>query len=423
MWRWCVMSAVTLAVHLSAAPVAARTPEAWPAVTQVALEVWTSGRGEAQARLRRGVEAERGALPGRWQSVSVSAQAEAPSQRGWREAEQVLGVGATVQLGRLPTLMRQVLDRQLDALDAQARLARWAFLEQVHEAYGQWWLASAMQAHLRGAIAAARAQLEPLRQAQARGQVSALTMQDLEIELSRHELELLDVTQQQAAARAALVRLLGAASARLPAPDHLSHDAPPQQNPWRPLIARLASHPALRAAEAQRRELLARARMLDGINPAQLQLGAQATTAGARTWWMTSMLTLTIPLTNPGAGEAARLRGEALAQDAQARWLAQQLGAELEARALEYDAALARDARLGDGHLRLMRARQTALEAALARGEVTLDRALQGRRELHDAEHLQLTGRARLHLLRAHAASFARLLDAAPTPPLTARSR
>jgi outer membrane protein TolC len=408
----CVMLATSLAL---AAPASAEEL-GWESLEARAMSVWQRGAGEALARTEAGLVAQRGRLPGRWQNIQLTTQIETPGHGAatWSSAEHVFNALASVQLGALPDKRAQLLEREILTQRAQRDLEAWTFVEEVRLAYHAWWYHAAMVEHLEEDLANKQAELEPLRAAAQQQLISALDMLDLEAELGLVSAEVADAARQRDVAQAQLIALLGDGYT-LTAPEDLHSmdlSALERENPWTECLDKLAAHPALRALARRRERALAESELWDHATPWQLQLGPQIRTRALEESWIAAYVSVTIPLSNFYASDAIASRAQADALEAEARWEAARLGARLSAEAQSWRAQVEHIRRLERDLLGPTRARQELLEQAWGQHQVPLERVLRGRRQLHEAEHMLISARAALYLVRARAVALARHLSA-----------
>lgn len=413
-------SALTVYLFAMAAP-AYGAELGWDSLEDHARRVWQSGAGRALERTEAGLISQRDRLPGRWQNIQVNAQIEAPAQgaAAWSNAEHVFNALATAQLGTLPDRRAALLEQEIIVQRAQRALEQWRFIEQVRLAYHAWWFHAAMVDHLEEDLATKQRELEPLRAAADQQLISALDLLDLEAELGLVSAEVADAARQRDVARAQLIALLGDGHT-LAAPQDLHNmdlAALEAENPWDACINKLATHPALRALNAQRDRATAQAALWDSATPWELQLGPQVRTSAFEDSWIAAYVSVTIPLSNFYASDAIGARAQAAALEAEARWEAARLGSGLQAEAQSWRAQVEHIRRLERDLLGPTRKRQELLEAAWQARQVPLERALRGRRQLHEAEHMLIAARAELYLVRARAAALARHLSTPDEQP------
>lgn len=374
------------------------------AVDAVARGQWRRQRGDGLQATAAGQRAAEAAVPGRWISLSASAEpglSLGPADLG--AADNVLSATATLQLGDGPEIRRQAWAALADATEAGAAADALAFVQQIEALYVAWAAQEAVAAHLEADVAAYRAALGPLRAGAAAGALSALDLADLEADAARLAMEALDARQQVTEARAALVSALGA-SVQLQ-PIQLHPEGAPPPNPWRPLLDRLDRHPSLQALSAQAVAFEAQAKA-QAFTATQIAVGPALHVEDTGYTWAGASVQVTWPLSRPNDPAAAALRGQASAVGAQRAAARRALAAHLEGQAARYDALVAHYTALGAEHLQRLRDRVTLVERALAAGQATATRLIAARRDLHEAEHHRILVAADLYQAQALARRY-----------------
>ena len=357
----------------------------WRDVRTTATRAHELYRSSTTAARARGARQARAHVPRRINGLNVSAQPEWSPPGNPEPPEHIASASLNVQLGRQ-------LARQRDAYEAMARvfelegdLERERFVRTVEDAYTRWWALALELAHLEHYTEDALATLEELRRARERGDLMALEIADLEGELAWLENELARTRQDALEARATLVEVLGEACELTTPPSiETSREQPP--NPWRPLEAKVEELPQIQYMRAQI-EAAKASRNVQVKRAPQLSLGAGVRGVGGVHSFPFATLSLTIPLGDPNAPAREMLAGEVEARRAELAVNQRMLAANLNARALRYDALSQRLASYPSQVLSPLEARVDLIAKAHAAGHARLRQLLLARRELHEAHH------------------------------------
>lgn len=370
----------------------------WDELPALATHHYNQNAGKAAAAQLQATRAESDRLPNRLQSVSVGAQLDLPlTSRPTNQLEHGLTAGANISLGDWRALERASLTAHMDYQRAVAASERWRLLEQLTQAYAQWWSASILLNHVQADLTELSAALDRYKQASAQDS-SALALVEVEVMLGRLALERAQLEQSRQSAHAALIAILGQDTFSLPAQLKSPTLDELEREPWSALERRLERHPNLEVLRAEYRALNRRAEAAEALFPWSIQLGAQVMTQGFDAWWWTQNVSLVIPLANPGKAQAARHRLEASANLEQQRVAALALKTQWQARSRQYMATLNTLKVHTDALLKPMLRRQRLLDAAATSSQIPALRAIESRVELHELEHQQLMQLAQLRL-------------------------
>lgn len=358
----------------------------WQNLQHTVLDTFQNGPGQSATILQTGAQNAQKAIPGRLQSLDISAEAEIPlGQDTWQDRDQGIEASLNIRLGSLATHLKNAYQAEALATRAQANADYWQFDDAALTAYLEAAIQTAIAHHSQQTLADARTELEPLRTAAEKQIISRLDLLDLESELGRLQTEHTEHIRQARAATTRLAATLGQPCVQLDT-DPISDDQPtPDQNPWTPLLAKINTHPLVQthhaqATLAQTQSLAARA-----ATPWELSIGTGLYTGGFDTFWPIATLGLTIPFANPDAPEAERLQATAAAHDANARWQIRQVRAEIEGFRDNFAAATQQLESMKSAWLTPLTERQKLLEEAFTQRQVSLERVIRGRRELIDA--------------------------------------
>lgn len=370
----------------------------WDELPALATRHYNQNAGKAAAAQLQATRAEADRLPGRLQSVSVGAQLDLSlAASAVRPPEHGVTAGVNIALGDWRELERASLTAHMDYQRAVAAQARWRLLEQLAQAYAQWWSASILLEHVQDDLRELTAALERYKQASAQDS-TALALVEVEVMLGRLALERAQLEQRRQASHAELIAILGQDTFSLPTKLTPPTLAQLEQEPWSALERRLEHHPDLEALRAEHRSIYRRAEAAEALFPWSLQLGGQLMTQGLEAWWWTQNVSLVIPLANPGKAQAARHRLEASANLEQQRVAALALKTQWQARSRQYMANLNTLKVHAEALLQPMMRRQRLLDAAAASNQIPALRAIEARVELHELEHQQLLQLAQLRL-------------------------
>ncbi len=363
----------------------------WQNLQQTILDTFQNGPGQSATHLQQGAHNAQKAIPGRLQSLEISAGAEIPlGQETWTDRDQGIEASLNIRLGSLATHLRNAYQAEALATRAQSNADYWQFDDEVLTAYLEAWVQNAVVHHSQQTLAEALTELEPLRTAAEKQMISRLDLLDLESELGRLTTEHTENVRQARAATTRLAATLGQPCVQLDA-DKItadaatSEDSTPKQNPWTPLLTKINTHPRVQthnaqATAAQQFSLAARA-----ATPWELSVGTGFFTSGFGPFWPIATLGLSIPLSNPDAPEAEILQATAASHAANARWQIRQVRAELEGLRDSFDAAAQQLESMQSAWLTPLTERQKLLEDAFTQRQVPLERVIRGRRELIDA--------------------------------------
>ena len=379
---------------LLAPPGAGCPPEPIEAQTVVGVAAQRWDAGAAWSAVRAGRTDSRDAVPGRLQALQFGIAPE--FQLTDTPAEYTANAALTVSLGTQQSARRAAFSALYDAQEAQLRAARWQFVEGAIDAFLEWQSAELERRHLAEYMAEAKGALRPLQDAPA-GALAKTDLADLSAEVAQIDLEVLENQRRVQGAQAHVQALIGRCP--LAIDDGQGAEQPGPENPWRAVEALGAVFPQVEALNQQSKALQAQAAALEAANPWQLQVGIAGRTVAGESQGIGPSLALVIPLAGSGAGAAAARAGGHVA-DSRARWLSERAQAQLGADATRYDSLKASYDLLSTAYLTPMLRRTELLEQAFGAAQITLDRLLRARRQLHEAEHEQL--RLRQALAREH---------------------
>ena len=369
-------------------------PTGWEDLADHALDAWRDGPGEAVRHEVEGVAAAGARVPLGPTGVRAEVQWGSPSQ------EQVL-TAVQFPLG-LGLAERRAWAGAARAASAREAADRWAWVEQVHQAYGRWWLAAERSEHLAHYQVAVAQELEGLAGAVEEGLLAPLDLEDLQAEAAWIASEAASSAEAEVVAGADVQAFLGERPVSEASPHH--HDELPA-NPWPALAERVSRHPTVVAAQ-ERAEAVERARRaLGAARRPVVEVGPMWAPDEQGQLAPLLFAGVELPL-QPGVGPSQRAaRGEVAAAQSHARWEAEQVRRRLVAEAEAYDAALRRVERLQSEVVSPLELRQGRLEQALREGLVSADRVVRARRERHEAEHelLEVTGSVLASAARAAA--------------------
>lgn len=362
----------------------------WETLPQIATQSFERGAARALELEAQGLSAQRGLLPGRLMDLHASGVAQVPLTSSAQSSTQhQLQAGTTIILGPLPSYMEALLDTQIERERANLRATELAYFQEVTRAYATWWQASTRYEHIREDVERAYKESAPLADAATRGTLSELDWLDLEVVLAQMSQEKLNAGKEQADALRALEALLDHETWR-PALTPLLDDLP-DTNPWDELLDTLAQHPDVVLLARQADTLRAQAEVDQRLYPTLLSLDVGWTGITPATHWSYVQASITIPLSNPARAEAARKRIQANATEQERLIVLERLQREIAARAHHHDTLRENLARYEEEGIATIRRRQELLERNLEQDHVMLARVLQGRRDLHEAEHQELS--------------------------------
>lgn len=405
-----ILSIFTAASLLWSHPALGQETLSWENIPFVAAQSFDQGAARALEIEARGLEAQRGLLPGRVMDVHASGVVQAPLTASARSATQhQFQAGASIVLGALPSYMEALLDSQIEGERARLRARELAYLQELALAYAAWWFATTRYEHIREDVERAYQDSAPLATAAREGTLAELDWLDLEVTLARMGQEQLDASKEQADALRALEALLDHemwSPSLTPLPPNLS-----KTNPWEALLDQITRHPDVILLSRQAETLRAQAEVEQRLYPTILALDVGWTSIIPSAHWSYLQASITVPLSNPARAEAARKRIQANAIDQERLLLLERLQRDLVARAHHHDTLRENLSQLEEGGLVTIQKRQNLLEQNLEEEQVTLARVLQGRQDLHEAQHQKLAILLELELQELLAEQLRRWLD------------
>jgi hypothetical protein len=382
-------------------------PLSWEALGARVSAVYAAGPGAQAAATLAGLRAAAD-RPQRGPSA-----AWAQIQRGAPGQNQVTAaVDLPLTLGRAAgDARRSAVTAAAAASEAEAA----AWLGQAQLTWLDGWAARENADHLAEYGEELRGWLDPLRAARDQSLLSRWGLADLEAELAWVGMEAAAAREAATVADAALSALLGEPVEIDPGDDHVHEREPAGADPWPGLAGLVDRAPAVRAAAAAADQARAelRATRAEGRPVASLG-GAAVDGADGRTAPM-FYGGISVPLRSDRGARAAAAAGEAAGWTREAEWRAQALRAAIEAESRRYAAARDRAVTLQEQVVVPLRARQDALAVAFAAGQVPAERLIRARRDLHEAEHEQITVQASLLASEARAAALRAQLGPDPS--------
>ncbi|MCC6620809.1 MAG: TolC family protein [Deltaproteobacteria bacterium] len=387
--RW-VATMATLAAACGGWSGSARADEPaplpWSALIGSAARAWELGPGRGAAELVRGEERAGQEVAGALEALTIQAQPEVASERSEVTVAGVfelrLGVGGA---------RARASQARLQAARARAAAARFAF---EREAIARWvsWQEAALRAeHLAHHRAAADADLGPVRAAVQARLLPELVGEGLEVELVRMDVELDAARAEAARAVSALAVWLGREVAPVSIPTAAGEAADQAfRSRWGEVLAHVDAHPELVELAAGARVVRAEALALERAEGPVLGLGARVrreSSPGQEVLWGGLDVSLRWPLTRLDASEAARLRAEALAIEAQAQVRRDRIVREIEAQAARHEALAGRLARLRAEALPRLAGRVERVRGALQVGRASLEALVMARRDALELHH------------------------------------
>lgn len=382
-------------------------------ITSTATDVWTSRQADRRRAFKEGRESAKDSTPGRVQSLTVSVAPEF-SLEGVTDANEYLGAATlAIELGNLAESRRRAIDAEWTALDAELDVERWAFVDEVQNAYLTWRQHELERTHLEAYLAEANKELEPIRAARDRQLISRLDLADLNAEVAWISAELADATRRSKLAQTRLNSLLGVECPLAPVP--ATHEPPDRENPWHSLSKRAEAFPEIRAYDARRATLEARAEAHEAANPWLLEVGVGARSVGFDENFLGPVLGLTIPMQATEASDAAVARAEARAMNSAGEWAAVRIRSELVAEASNFDVLVEGYFVLVKNYVEPLKARAQLMDEAFKASHIEIDRLIRARRELHEAEHKLILHRAEIDARRLKANAVQNLLTMSGT--------
>lgn len=416
--RW-VLAPIAVGVFALGVPAdaAAEEPPAaltWEALPDVARGAFDAGPGRAFDARAAGRDAARDAVAGPLESLDLGSRWE-HTLSGPAGFEIGLDAVVTWRLGGLTDARRGAWRAEAEALTAERDLARFRFTAEAARRFAAWWARDALAVHVAEHLREQGHFLAPLRAAADQQLLSKLVVADLEVELARLDVEVTTLRADARVAARALVGLLGAGLAPSGAGLADVERLPPlAEDPWGPVRARLAAHPALRAFDGAERAARARAEAADAEGAARLSLGAGLRQEGADTPWAGVIVGVSIPLADPAADHAETARAEAVAQAAERAWHLRELEVDLAVESERYAASVERLRTVQTSLVEPMADRVLLVERALLVGRAPLEQLIRARRDLLEAHRALVEAAADVldHHLRA--AALATLLSSSP---------
>jgi outer membrane protein TolC len=395
-WRR-LLSGALLCILCAPSEVTAQTPLDWAHLEEVAHRSFAQDHARQFDVELKSLSAQRDAVPHRVLDVHMTGIAQAPLTSSARGAsQQQIQAGTTLMLGRLPTLMSEVLDVQREHELAVQDLKKMQYFQELLSAYGEWWRASLVLAHLGEDIEDAKHHIEPLRASYEAGTFAALDWLDLEVEIAAMQSEHAMIQQARSSALGQLERLLDVTS-WVPMVGDEEFAIAHAENPWRALSALLDAHPTIQALHKERELLEARSEVELRRTPPAVAFDVGWTSVGGGAQWSLLQASIVLPLSNPGKAEAIRLRMQASSLEYERLWQLERLNRAMGAYEREYDDLVEVLRAVDDGEMERLEVRQQALEQAFAQGHIPLVRVLKGRRASHEAHHRRLLLLLELH--------------------------
>ncbi len=396
----------------------------WRSLRGVAHEAFDAGPGEAHIARIQGLAAAADASPGAWEQLDLDTRLDrdfsGPADPGF---EVSLDAVVAYRLGGLASARAHALRARIAAREAARAMARWEFEREAIARFVVWWAAHARASHLEGHLGAMAEQLAPVRAAVARHRLTRLVLSDLEIEVARLRVELANNRRAEAIAADALGVWLGrAVQPRLASAADLDDTPLPAANPWSAALSRVKAHPELALLDARAAALSAQAAAADAADSVSLTAGLGVRQEGEGSTWGALIVGLSVPLSNPEAADAERLRAAARATSLDRAWRVRALAREVGARAARWDAVRAQLEQVRDDLIAPMRARVTLIEGAMLEGRATLEQLVRARRDELEAHHETIHDLAELRAAALEAEAFAALL-ADGAPPATGAPR
>ncbi len=377
-------------------------PVTWDQLTDEVLSAWEAGPGEGrEARVQAAEQAAR-RVPVGPESVRAEVQWGVPEQ------QQVLAaVAVPLALG--------VRERRFGAAQAQLVVAdgeveRWSWVLGVQDAWLRWWTAAEVAEHLDAYAQDVEQGLAGFEAAVDEGLMAPLSLEDLRAESLQVRAEAAAVEQEAAMLEAQLRAYFG--DRPLDPGEHHLHDVDEVvDNPWTSLEERAADHPLVRRAEAEALAEKRRASALLSARSPSVEAGPMWAPDNAGNQVPFLFAGIEVPLQPGVSADRRRARGAQAAAEADARWQARRVEAQLQAEAAAFTATQHRLRRLHDEVLEPLSTRQERLEAAFAENLVTADRLVRARREHHEAEHELVRVAGDLLASVARARAMERLLE------------
>lgn len=401
-------------VSIASSPASAQTSVSSANIADVAGGVWDTRFAGVYDHQTNGYEAASDGVPGRWTQLFVAAEPGIEVARGnLGEADQMVYGSATMNLGDTPATTRAMWDAAARASESARDAARARFVLEAERSFIDWNAAALVEEHLQEDVDAYRAEVEAFDAALEAHAISRLDHLDLQADLARLEMELLDAQQDAADARAALIALLG----RDILPDVSRLDQLPGRfdNPWETLAGRATGHPELQAMESRAEALRAQAEQ-SALNPAQLGFGPVLHVENSGFTWVSASVQLTIPLQNTGLAQSIQMHAAADSLDMERNGRSLAWEAFVQGEAERYATLLAHYEALDSEIISLLSERADLVREAVESGQSTVERLIRARRELHEAEHHRILLAAQVYRSQALAARLSELLDMGETP-------
>ncbi len=414
---------VSVAATLIAGQAAAASPPPtavdWGSLRGIAAAAYEAGPGAGAAAEVRGLSAAAAAAPGPWESLDIEARYDhdlsGPGDPGFE-----VGLDAVVayRLGGLAGAREDALRAASVARQAERDLAKWGFEREAIRRFVVWWAAHARAAHLTEHLDAMTVQLAPVRAAVAQHRLTRLVQSDLEVEVARIRVELARDRRDEALAADQLGAWLGR-----PVQPPVAHgdERLPDGNPWAGALAGLDAHPELARLDASATASLAGAHAADVADGPSLIAGIGARQEGEGSTWGAVVVGLSLPLSNPEAADAERLRAEATATTLTRRWRRTVVAREVAVQVARWDAVRAQLEQVNRDLIAPMEARVALVERAMLEGRASLEQLVRARRDALEAHHETIHDLAELRGAQLEAEAFLALMADRTSPAEGAR--
>ena len=352
-------------------------------ITFLADKVW-SQRTEAQiSTMTHGFDLSKNAVSGRFQSLNIEGRPEF-SLSDNAAHEYSGGAILSFELGGLKNARKALVSADKDNYLAQMRVERWAFIDNIQNRYLRWRTHELERSHLEEYANETATELVPIRKARSRMLISKIDLSDLEVELARIHAELAEATLRSKHAQARLFAALGV-ECRLPKVKKIDF---PKENPWASLLQKVLEFPEVKGLESLDRKFSLEAQLRKKSSPWVLNagIGLRSTNDSLH---LGPVLSLTIPLQN-NHWQAHLSEARSVSSRMKKQQSVQRIEKEMIAEGERYDSLLAQYFSLDKKLLTPLKERSQLYEAGFKASQITLERLIRARRDLHEGEHKML---------------------------------
>jgi outer membrane protein TolC len=399
------------------AAVAAEPPPGVPLdeVPALAEDAWDAGAGAAWAARADADRAAKRYVNVGPDMIEFQVQAGNPAGdqfTGWLDVPLWTGVHR-----------RRAWEAAAEAAEASGASARSTYVDTVVEAWTRWWWAEVVRRHLDLWAADVERDLAILDAAARARLVAPIDVADLRAELGTIKSEAITAEATSRAAEAEVEALLGhgVELAEVGDPDLIPI---PSGDPWAPLVARAAAHPAVVAAEAAHAAAEADVKALTAADAPSVQAGAMTLRNNdlaqpgslAGPFVPLAFAGIAVPLQHQDRAKRRAAKGEAEATELEAAWMLDRVMGDLRARSAAFVATRERVLRLDREVIVPLEEREVTVRAAFREGLVTADRLVHARRDHHEAEHQRLEALAELIASAVRARAVALAMDRGEEP-------